>query len=299
MGIGVSYTGHGGKRRDFSLEGVPKPGEAADRLLGDTTSRVREALAMIPQHREKERGADGVKVHPRGSVKDSQEGICLKGEEFRPPKDDEIYSVVKGERGFHRLKDIDPAGQAARLGDTGVGGDSADSNKAGEDDAVIWQTLTRLAQETDNQGGLWLCQYERDICKTKAGRVVSVSEERKTVVCELPQGGGGSTTVPGMALFAYDEATHTIAGGAYCFARRYFTVSGITVTAGGNYRLKVSMGTTRAAVVEQGDGFASPSSEYGFSKPSTDYAYVPLYTFDSNLRVTADWRGAPCVQAWE
>lgn len=292
MGIGVSYTGHGGKRRDFSLEGVPKPGEAADRLLGDTTSRVREALAMIPQHREKERGADGVKVHPRGSVKDSQEGICLKGEEFRPPKDDEIYSVVRGERGFHRLKDIDPAGQAARLGDTGVGGDSADSNKAGEDDAVMWQTVTRLAQETDNQGGLWLCQYERDVCKTKSGRIVLVSEERRTVVCELPQGGGSGDGggSGGMALFAYDEATHTIAGGAYCFARRYYQVSGVTVTQGGEYRLKVSMGRTRSAVIEPGSGF---------STPSTDYAYVPLYTFDSDLKVTADWRGAPQVQAWE
>lgn len=291
MGIGVSYTGHGGKRRDFSLEGVPKPGEAADRLLGDTTSRVREALAMIPQHREQERGADGVKVHPRGSVKDSREGICLKGEEFRPPKDDEIYSVVKGERGFHRLKDIDPAVQAARLGDTGVGGDSADSNKAGEDDAVRWQTLSRLARETDNQGGLWLCQYERDVCKTKAGRVVSVSEERKTVVCELPQGGGdGGGSGGGISIFAYNPTTHVIARGVVCFRRKYFVVPAFTVASSGAYRIKVGMAGTPNPVIERGDGFADPTYTY---------AYIPLYEFDADLKVTEDWRGAATVQAWE
>ena len=285
MGIGVSFTGHGGKRRDFELDDVPKPGEAADRLLGDASSRVREALAMLPGRKQDKEEA---KLHPRGSIVMSPEGICLKGEQSRVPRNGEIYSQIKGERGFHTLQELDPKEQAARLGDIGIGKENADTGSAKDGEAVLWQTLTGLSRETDNLGRMWLVQYERDQCKTKSGRIVGVSEERRTVVCELPQGGGSG--YGGMALFAYDEATHTIAGGAYCFARRYYQVSGVTVTQGGEYRLKVSMGRTRSAVIESGSGF---------STPSTDYAYVPLYTFDSNLRVTADWRGAPQVQAWE
>lgn len=105
----------------------------------------------------------------------------------------------------------------------------------------------------------------------------------------LPKSGGGAA-VPGMALFAYDADTNTIAGGAICLARRYYQVNSFTVTTPGAHRIKVTMGSKFAATIEAGDGFAAPTSQY---------SYIPLYTFDTNLAVIEDWRGAPCVQAWE
>ena len=101
---------------------------------------------------------------------------------------------------------------------------------------------------------------------------------------------GGGAAVPGMALFAYDADTNTIAGGAICLARRYYQVNSFTVTTPGAHRIKVTMGSKFAATIEAGDGFAAPTSQY---------SYIPLYTFDTNLAVIEDWRGAPCVQAWE
>ena len=150
------------------------------------------------------------------------------------------------------------------------------------------ETWNYIVQRADGIVG------DRDVNPDEGCIYVDNSAPERPVIrldrSKLPKGGAGGAAVPGMALFTYDADTNTIAGGAICLARRYYQVNSFTVTTSGAHRIKVTMGSTFAATIEAGDGFAAPNSQY---------SYIPLYTFDANLAVTEDWRGAPCVQAWE
>ena len=151
------------------------------------------------------------------------------------------------------------------------------------------ETWNYVAQRCDGIVG------DRDVNADLGCIYVDNSNPERPVIrldkSKLPKSeSGGGSAVPGMALFAYDADSHVIAGGAICFARRYYQVNSFTVTASGAHRIKVTMGSSPSAVIEAGDGFAAPNASY---------AYIPLYTFDSDLAITSDWRGAPCVQAWE
>lgn len=102
----------------------------------------------------------------------------------------------------------------------------------------------------------------------------------------VPQGGSGNC-----GAFAYDETTHTIKNGMYLRARKYNFVNDAVVASAGYAYLQIDMGTSGTATVVTGAS----------SIPNTtnQTTYIPLYYFNTNLKPTADYRGAPTLQIWE
>ncbi len=221
MGIGVSFRGHDGSTRKFDLTGVPKVGDEAAAVLGESSRAVREALSkkLLPDvmvrgntyiggvgggdsnfvkvtRDDNNPGPLDEKVSSHGSIEATIGGLRLKGDALAVAADDVVYGKHKGARGFYKLKDFEPnEGDAKRVGIVGVGGSDPCTDTA-QDEAAIWQTLTRLSIETDEKRGVKiLYQCERDVRTSATGRVVEVSAERRSQVGFIT---GGMTTQIGL-----------------------------------------------------------------------------------------------------
>jgi hypothetical protein len=203
LGIGVSFRGHDGHTRKFDLTGVPKVGDEAAAVLGSQQRAVREALSakLLPDVNVFGGGGGGEwgkvrltngdndpgplcdKMLPNGSVQATESGVSLKGDEKEVFAQDVIYGKIAGEHGYRTLAEYDSStGESRRIGVAGVGGKDAEkSAESGNSDAV-WQTISRLRIETDDLGRKILCQFERDIRKTKFGRIVEVGGERRSEI---------------------------------------------------------------------------------------------------------------------
>jgi hypothetical protein len=203
------------------LAGVPKAGDEAAAVLGETSRAVREALSkkLLPDVMVRGNtyigGAGGgdsnfvkatrgdnnpgpldEKVYEHGSIEATESGLRLKGDNLAIMVDDVVYGTHKGQRGFHKLKDFDSdEGEAKRVGIVGVGGIDPCTDTA-RDEAATWQTLTRLSIETDEKRGVKiLYQCERDVRISATGRVVEVGAERRSQVGFIS---GGMTTQIGL-----------------------------------------------------------------------------------------------------
>lgn len=110
-----------------------------------------------------------------------------------------------------------------------------------------------------------------------------------TIETDLPSSGGGGGG--GGGAFSYDPDTHTIKDGMYLRARRWVDVSSATVSAAGYAYLQIGMGTSGTASIVTGAS-SIPTA-------NNTYMYVPLYQFNTDLKVIHDYRGAPTAQMWE
>jgi hypothetical protein len=197
MGIGISYTGHDGRQRRIDAA------DAADakRQLADfmpaakrhTGEALRDAMSRVqgigtPQ-------SSRAKVVPGGSVVDSRDGLCLRGEEMSPLVEGvKMFASVNGSKGFKAIGEIDPPGSAALCGPA-FGCDDIDEDasvgKAGE--AVRRPFVSRNKMVYDPKSGLvTFYEFIREDIFSPGGRWVGCTKERRRVVGSFVAGGSGS-----------------------------------------------------------------------------------------------------------
>lgn len=92
--------------------------------------------------------------------------------------------------------------------------------------------------------------------------------------------------------FKYNEKEHTIGNGAIMVGRKAIKVTGITVTDSGYYSLEVYVsGTTVNVKWVQVNPFEMT--------PTTTTCWLPMFEFDSDLKVNSDYRGATTVPIYD
>lgn len=216
MGIGISYTGHDGRTRKFesgeeARSFLDSLGATAKRHTGDA---LREAMSRIPSPVK-----DGKpKLLPGGSVVDSPNGMCLRGEEQTPLIEGiRLFASVNGSKGFKTIAEIDPPGSAPVCGPMfGCDSEDEDSAEAGEGEPVRIPVVSRTkmvvgdvqqtmldGEETEYQD---IIQYEfiRELVFSPSGRRVFCTKERRRMVGQFRvyKGGGSSNGKYGVRLFS-------------------------------------------------------------------------------------------------
>lgn len=195
MGIGISYTGHDGRQRSFdAADGADAKRQLADfmpaakRHAGEALRAAMNRLpGMTPQMQ------NGTKVVPGGSVVESRDGLCLRGEEQTPLVEGvKMFASVNGSKGFKAMAEIDPPGSAALCGPA-FGCDDADEDasvaQAGE--AVRIPFVSRTKMEKDETNNLiFVYEFIREMVFSPAGRFVGCTKERRRVVGSFIIGGG-------------------------------------------------------------------------------------------------------------
>ena len=210
--IGVSFTGHDGRKSSFSVKGAD---EAASRMAGLTGSSLRESMtdvqglvraarspsrqaAQTPVPQQRERVLSG------GSVVRSNEGaLCLRGEEVNPLiVGTKVYAAKDGDKGFFSFDEIDPPVRGAVVGrDVGDESQSYDANDAVRDrpDGTAWamRYLTEEKWKQNNVTGLITAyKYFRLVYYSALGRAIGCSKEwREVLFSFLPGTGGGEWCV--------------------------------------------------------------------------------------------------------
>ena len=102
----------------------------------------------------------------------------------------------------------------------------------------------------------------------------------------VPIGGGMENFEP---TFGADGSI-TIGEGYVCVGRRHYKLSEKTMQGGGDFRLKVELGSNGADIqIEKGDGFQMPKD---------NVSYIPLYKL-SEKGISKDYRCNFCVPARE
>lgn len=216
MAIGVSYTGAGGQRRMFELDGVPKRGSLAESVLamsqeapmdfmnGAQYAPLINALPHmgrgmdVPQmqipsmadQRKEESGkvkvsdgdtADFVerKLAPNGSIVAVGNQLMLRGDES-VGGGLRVYMAKNGTRGFYSPEMADPPKGGPNLS---AAGDTENGNSARMDgNSGATAKLVRLNAKINSETGvdiLEVDEFSRDATITPNGRVVSISGERK------------------------------------------------------------------------------------------------------------------------
>lgn len=220
--IGVSYTGHDGRKASFGVQGAE---DAASRMAGLTGKTLRETMSDAqgilrmarkpgvqpqaqpsPQQRKE-------RVMPGGSVVRSNEGaLCLRGEELSPlVPGTKVYGAKNGDKGFFSFDEIDPPVRGAVVGkDVGDDTQSTEADGARKDlpDGVAWairvQTDVR-GEQIDAVGLITVYKYFRRLYFSAAGRVVGCSEEwREVAFSFIPGLGGGGDGKYGVMPFFVD-----------------------------------------------------------------------------------------------
>lgn len=194
MGIGISYTGHDGKARQFDDPAQARAfldsmGAASKRHTG---AALREAMRRVPGTAPQMQGR--AKVASGGSVVEGPDGLCLRGEEASPLIEGvKMFASVNGSKGFKRMDEIDPAGAAALCGPA-FGCDDEDENaeEALEGVPVRIPFVSRNKWAIDSVTGM-ITEYEfvRELVFSPCGRRVFCTKERRRVVGSFMPGAGG------------------------------------------------------------------------------------------------------------
>ena len=206
MGIGISYTGHDGRQRRIDAA------DAADakRQLADfmpaakrhTGEALRDVMSRVqgigtPQ-------SSRAKVVPGGSVVDSRDGLCLRGEEMSPLVEGvKMFASVNGSKGFKTVEDIDPPGSAVLCGPA-FGCDDIDEDasvgKAGVASRRPFVSRTKLEHDPIT-GLITMYEFIREDIFSPGGRWVGCTKERRRVVGSFMPGAGGEGKY-GVMLFS-------------------------------------------------------------------------------------------------
>ena len=210
--IGVSFTGHDGRRSEFSVQGAE---DAAKRMSGISEGSSRETAGdamrlfqsvrrqkakqpAFPQEQQNE------KVMPGGSVVRGMDGsLCLRGEEGNPlVPGTRMYAAKNGDKGFFSFDEIDPPVRGAVVGrNVGDESQSYDANDAVRDrpDGTAWAMRYFMEQKwnRDNATGLiTVYNYFRLVYYSALGRAIGCSKEwREMAFSFLPGAGGGKWEV--------------------------------------------------------------------------------------------------------
>ena len=210
--IGVSFTGHDGRKSSFSVQGAE---DAASRMAGlsggslresmnDVQGLVRAARRPKAQTQTPEAAQKRERVMPGGSVVRAQDGaICLRGEELSPlVPGTKVFGAKNGDKGFFSLDEIDPPVHGAVVGrDIGDDSQSLDANGAKKDapDGTAWSMRVQTDERADKDlatGLITVYKYFRLLHFSAAGRMVGCSGEwREVAVAFLPGAGGGKWEV--------------------------------------------------------------------------------------------------------
>ena len=210
--IGVSFTGHDGRKASFSVQGAE---DAASRMAALTGGSLREAMndsqglvraARVPgrQAPQSVPQQQRTPVLPGGSVVRSNEGaLCLRGEEGNPlVVGTKVYAAKDGGKGFFSFDEIDPPVVGAVVGkEVGDGSQSLDPNDARKDapDGTAWSMRVQtdeLADKDQATGLITVFKYFRLLHFSASGRVVGCSGEwREVAFSFLPGTGGGEWCV--------------------------------------------------------------------------------------------------------
>ena len=139
----------------------------------------------------------------------------------------------------------------------------------------------------------WMVDFINNICGDgDNGGTGPITVDKTIDDHPVIKGGGSGGGVASGCNFAYNPSDHTIADGYVIIARTPTSVNGTTVTGAGLVYLEVTASSSSyTATITTGAG-SLPS-------PTSTKTYIPLYQIDSNLAVTADYRGAPQIQLYE
>ncbi len=210
--IGVSFTGHDGRKVSFGVQGAE---DAASRMAGLTGKTLRETvsdaqgllrMARRPgaQPEAQQPAQKRERVMSGGSVVRAPNGdICLRGEELNPlVPGTKVYGARNGDKGFFSFDEIDPPVHGAVVGrDVGDDSQSLDADGAKKDvpDGAAWATryLTDEKWDQDKVTGLiTVYKYFRLKYYSALGRAIGCSEEwREVAFSFLPGAGGGKWEV--------------------------------------------------------------------------------------------------------
>ena len=210
--IGVSFTGHDGRKASFGVQGAE---DAASRMAALTGGSLREAMndsqglvraARVPGRQTPQTVPQQQRtpVLPGGSVVRSNEGaLCLRGEEGNPlVVGTKVYAAKDGGKGFFSFDEIDPPVYGSVVGrSVGDESQSFDANDAVRErpDGTAWaiRYFTEQKWNQDNATGLiTVYNYFRLVYYSALGRAIGCSKEwREAVFSFLPGTGGGEWCV--------------------------------------------------------------------------------------------------------
>lgn len=220
--IGVSYTGHDGRREDFGVTGAEElasrmsglAGRSVQERANDAQGLLREARrAALSKRQQPDAPAAREKVMPGGSVVRGMDGgLCLRGEEMGPlVPGRKLYAAKDGGKGFFSLDEIDPPLHGAVVGKN-VGDDtqSLDADKAEKSlpDGAAWamRVMTdERAKKDEDTGLVTVFKYFRKLFFSAAGRVVGCSGEWREVSYAFLAGGGTGNGKYGVRVFTTGE----------------------------------------------------------------------------------------------
>ncbi len=210
--IGVSFTGHDGRKVSFGVQGAE---DAASRMAGLAGNSLREAMndsqglvraARVPGRQAPQTAPQQQRtpVLPGGSVVRANDGaLCLRGEELNPlVVGTKVYAAKDGGKGFFSFDEMDPPVNGAVVGkDVGDGSQSLDPDDARKDlpDGAAWSMRVQtdeLADKDAATGLITVFKYFRLLHFSAAGRVIGCSGEwREVAFSFLPGTGGGEWCV--------------------------------------------------------------------------------------------------------
>ncbi len=205
MGIGISYTGHDGKTRHFDS------GEAARSFLDSlapeakrhTGEALRRAMQGLPSPMQGR--SNKTNVLPGGSVVESPNGLCLRGEEQSPLVEGvRMFASLNGSKGFKTMAEIDPPGSAAVNGPMfGCDSEDEDASEAKAGEAVRIPFVSRTKMSLDRITGMvTVYEFVREMVFSPSGRLVGCAKERRRVVGAFMPGAGGGDGKYGVRLFS-------------------------------------------------------------------------------------------------
>ena len=194
MGIGISYTGHDGKTRHFDN------GEMARKFLDSlapeakrhTGGALRRAMQGLPSPMQGL--SNKANVLPGGSVVDSPDGLCLRGEEQSPLVEGvKMFASVNGSKGFKSMAEIDPPGSAAVNGPMfGCDSEDEDAGETQGGEAVRIPFVSRTKMSLDETTGMvTVYEFIREMAFSPSGRFVGCTRERRRMVGSFMPGAGG------------------------------------------------------------------------------------------------------------
>ena len=192
MGIGVTYFGKGGEKRQVNVESMEDLMAAEGRYGGG--ARRREKVSAKDLFGSEDRGKVAAEeggepkylaqqIMPGSGLAFGKNGLCLAGEEngATVPGGKIFGTKPDGSKGFVGLSDIDPSGDYSVMGKNEDGSPAEGSWAAGGGGGRQMDWVTHIVLNTTDQK-LYECYVT--VTLSGNGRVVNVSEEKRRVISE-------------------------------------------------------------------------------------------------------------------